>query len=293
LGTLAASLALRHCPMQGPQAFASTVALMSLSDCICPSRSIVARSEDPHFTAVIDPEGKVHVIDLRARKEVMTGQMVVSGGENHLRNVQGIHLLSDRKNFYLACQAPMQVNNGNPFGGVPVSNVMTNLGMRTVPVNGRLYVFERATGEVSWHAEAKNQMLVLDQFRELPVVLLTSRHMTMPPGRGQQWTASVLSIEKWSGRVLFPDTDNLQNATNFFGVRVDARASTIDFLSPNVKITHYPGPRKADKVVKPGAETSVPQAPEAKPRTPIGGRLKRSTIDRVRIREIADPLPVR
>ena len=34
----------RHWPMQGPQAFASTVPLMSLSDCIWPSRSMVART---------------------------------------------------------------------------------------------------------------------------------------------------------------------------------------------------------------------------------------------------------
>src|SRR6185437_14599158 len=116
-----------------------------------PSRSIVAHSEDAHFTGVVEPDGKVHVIDLRTRKEAMAGQMMEPA--EHLRNVQTIHLLADRKNFYLACQAPTQAANpGNPFGGVPVSNVMTNLGMRTVPVNGRLYAFERATGEVAWHA---------------------------------------------------------------------------------------------------------------------------------------------
>ena len=43
-GVAVASFARRHCPMQGPQAFASTVPLMAWSDCIWPSRSIVART---------------------------------------------------------------------------------------------------------------------------------------------------------------------------------------------------------------------------------------------------------
>ena len=43
-GTSDASLDRRHWPMQGPQALASTTPLMSFSDCIWPSRSIVART---------------------------------------------------------------------------------------------------------------------------------------------------------------------------------------------------------------------------------------------------------
>ncbi len=44
LGTLATSWARRHWPMQGPQAFASTVPPMAWSEAICPSRSMVART---------------------------------------------------------------------------------------------------------------------------------------------------------------------------------------------------------------------------------------------------------
>ena len=51
LGWPTDSPARRHWPMQGPQALASTVALMSFSDCICPSRSMVARTcSDPGVT---------------------------------------------------------------------------------------------------------------------------------------------------------------------------------------------------------------------------------------------------
>ena len=43
-GAAPSAAARRHWPMHGPQALASTVPSMSLSDCIWPSRSIVART---------------------------------------------------------------------------------------------------------------------------------------------------------------------------------------------------------------------------------------------------------
>src|SRR5579883_350259 len=72
-----------------------------------PARSIVARSEDAGLTGVVEPSGKVHVIDLRARKEVMSGEMSEESAGD-LKNVQGFHLLSDRMFYYFASQAAGQ-----------------------------------------------------------------------------------------------------------------------------------------------------------------------------------------
>jgi hypothetical protein len=43
-GLVASSWERRHWPMHGPQALASTVPPISLSEAICPSRSMVART---------------------------------------------------------------------------------------------------------------------------------------------------------------------------------------------------------------------------------------------------------
>ncbi len=72
-----------------------------------PARSIVLHSEAPHLTGVVEPDGKVHIVDLRARKDVMTGQLV--NPAEHLKNVEMIRLLADSNYFYLACQAPMDL----------------------------------------------------------------------------------------------------------------------------------------------------------------------------------------
>jgi outer membrane protein assembly factor BamB/tetratricopeptide (TPR) repeat protein len=268
---------------------------------VYPPRSLVARSEDKSMTAVVEPDGKVHVLDLSARKEVMSGQM--ADAAEHLRNVQTIHLLADAKYFYLACQAPMAANNnanrvGNAAGGVQ-SNVMTQLGMRTLPVNGYLHAFERDGGELAWHAFAKNQFLLLDQFEDLPVVLLTARQQNLQnlaPGRAQwAFSVAVVGIEKRSGKTLVGDED-LRNTSNFFGVHHDARTSTIDFLSPNLKISFTPklndekNGKAAESGDKPASETRTPQTRQT---IPAQKQLTRPVLERARIREIADPLPPR
>jgi outer membrane protein assembly factor BamB/tetratricopeptide (TPR) repeat protein len=257
-----------------------------------PARSLVLRGDDAYFTGVVEPDGKVHVVDLRERKEVMTGQM--DEPSENLRNVQTVRLLADSKYFYVACQAPMAANN-NPWGNNGVfSNVMTNLGMRTIPVNGTLFSFERGTGERAWYAKAENQMLVLEQFEESPIVLLTSRRNELRNngiGR-QQWlqVASVISIEKRTGKSLLQDGKDLQNGSNFWGVRIDPRAGTVDFHSPNVTISHFPKQAKAGKLTKPAASAPPQATPQAQPAN--GDNVKRAKdIERLRIREIATPIP--
>jgi outer membrane protein assembly factor BamB len=265
-----------------------------------PPRSIVLQSEDASLTGLVEPGGKVHIIDMAQRKVVMTGQM--EDPADHLRNVQTIHLLADRKNFYIACEAPPEVNNANRFGGGLglLSNVMTQLGMRSLPVNGRVYAFKRDDGEVAWHVLARDTFLVLDQFAELPIVLFTARHQELKTGPGGQrmsYPISVLSVEKRSGRVLFAE-DNVSGTNSnfpfFYSVRVDARAGTVDFLSPSLKIIHEPKPDDAASVPGDAPPKKAP-APQEAPQTrrPLDGNVRPAAVERVRIREVGNPLPPR
>ncbi|HEY7309492.1 MAG TPA: PQQ-binding-like beta-propeller repeat protein [Gemmataceae bacterium] len=264
------------------------------------ARSLVAHSEDPSLTAVVEPDGKVHVIDLAARKEVMAGQMDKDDLAKHLRNVQIVHLLADRDNFYIACQAPVEMNNNNRMGGGILSSVMTHLGMRTLPVNGYIYAFPRdSKGDFEWFAEVKNQFLLLEQFQDLPLIVLAARHQVMQNRPGQPWAqqVSVTSIEKRRGNTVFFDDKLNGNTTgNFFTVRVDARASTVELLAPNLKITHYSSTDAKDKAARdprPAADAPAPPQTQPAPAKGIGGPIKRAPVDRVRIREIAPPLPPR
>ncbi len=261
------------------------------------ARSVVAQGEDASLAGVVEPDGKVHVLDLRQRKEVFSSQMSeLSGRAEKLKGVPRYVLLADRVNYYFAPlpadqnggPVPMQPNMPSP------NNVMTQLGMRTIPVNGWLLAFSREKEDQFWH-ECRNQYLILDQFQESPLLFLTSRTGQAPnPAIGGivpqgPWIPHVTSIHKTQFSAVF--NGDLPNGTqNIFGVRVDPRANTVELLSHRFKILHYPAP--ADKKTKPAEVGSAPKA-----QSDGSSRLQaaqpqrlRQPLDRARIREIAPPL---
>jgi outer membrane protein assembly factor BamB len=242
------------------------------------ARSLVAGSEDPSLVGVVEPDGKFHVVDLRVRKEVMAGQLDKEDEAEHLphlRNVQSVHMLFDRQNFYFACQgqAPKGANNNAPAGGLVVGNngmlsgVMTQQGMRTMPVNGYFYAFERGSGEIAWNAKVENQFLILDQFGDSPLVLFATRRQEVENQGGRmqvRYPVGVLGIEKRSGRTVFEDKNvfTSPNGNSFFAVRLDARANTVELLSYQTRVAFYPALDKNGKEAKeskPAADAPAPR----------------------------------
>jgi outer membrane protein assembly factor BamB/tetratricopeptide (TPR) repeat protein len=209
-------------------------------------RSIVLHSEDPRLAGVVEPNGKVVVFDLHTQKEVLA---TAAGYDftnektgmdpSHLTNLQGITLLSDGKQLYLACNGQPDVNMA-PFGGLQ-PNVHPGLGMRSVPINGRLYAYDLQTGVFKWQYLVPNQMIVLDHFREMPVVLFTSRYTKVQNlgglGRVAQ-VASVMSLDKRTGKWLYENKD-LPNAQPFHALKVDARAGRIEFSCSTLTLVHH------------------------------------------------------
>jgi outer membrane protein assembly factor BamB/tetratricopeptide (TPR) repeat protein len=274
------------------------------------ARSIVAHSEDAALTGIVEPNGKVHVIDLRARKEVMSGEMNEPNEE--LKNVQAFHLLSDRDSYYFASQTAPQ-NGGIQMGNLPPSCVMTQLGMRTVLVSGFLHAFERNSGKYVWNSHVKTpQYLVLDQFQESPILFLTARTFdvqnagmggAMPgmPGGGMgggvamvgNQSVKVTSIHKKTGKAIFDEKlPAHMNNTNFFAVRIDSRANTVELLSQRLKITHFPkvDDKEKGKPAAVGPGSGETQSPASR-RKAAERNIPPAAFDRARIREIAPPLP--
>ena len=114
-------------------------------------------------------EGKVTVVDLRTYKEVLITHLK----PEDIEKVQEIHFLADRDYFYLtiAKQANPQENRlGGFYPGV------TN-GIRSIPVNGKVYAYHRSNGKLNWHTieDLRNQMLLINQFRDMSVLLFAVR----------------------------------------------------------------------------------------------------------------------
>ena len=100
-------------------------------------------------------DGKVTVVDLKLHKTVMQASMKA----DHLAKAERLVLLKDRRDFFIGCINPIDPQL-QPFGGI-MSNLYPNTGLRSVPVNGMLYAFDRATGKSPWHVDAGNQQVLL------------------------------------------------------------------------------------------------------------------------------------
>jgi tetratricopeptide (TPR) repeat protein len=195
-----------------------------------PANALVLESHVPNLAGKVDPDGKVTVVDLRHRREVLRSALDPA----HLKDVQEVHLLADGQRIYLACRRPTDPKarlSGDPAGGAQ--------GMNSAWVNGWVYAFDRANGEALWWNEVKNQQLLLEQFEDLPIVLFVaqlSRETTA--GNPPTVSMSVQSIDKVTGkRLLIKEFGGVN--TMFHALQVDRRAHTIDLVSSVLRVRHY------------------------------------------------------
>lgn len=195
------------------------------------ANSIVLRSEDPGIVGVIEKGagGKLTVFDVRTQKEVLNSTV----DPKDVENAQSVHLLQDSERIYVAVNGPPNPQL-NPWGG-PWSNLMN--GMRGIMVNGRFYAFDRATGKKQWHAEVPSQVLILDQYKDLPILLFTSRSQKLINGGVMQVTATK-SLAKRTGKLIY-DKELQNNGTQFHSLNTNMKAGTIDLVSYNMRIQHY------------------------------------------------------
>jgi outer membrane protein assembly factor BamB len=198
----------------------------------CPTGTVPVHCEEAHQGGVLEPDGSLTVLDLPSAREVLKTKVEARDVEK----VQRAALLQDRTQYYLAIEGPRDVNV-NPWG--PITNFQPGTGYRCVPVHGRVYAFDRATGKVNWATlEIPQQMLVLEQFREMPILLFTSRISRMANGRfgGMAVNGAALTVaDKRTGKFL-KDEQNL-NAQQFHTFHADLREGKIELVGYNLKVT--------------------------------------------------------
>jgi outer membrane protein assembly factor BamB len=202
--------------------------------------AVVLNSDDPHLTGVAEPKegGKVTVVDLRSLQEVLVTRV----DPKDLDKVDEVHLVRDDQQYFVLCHKPAEAV-ANPWGMQPMGVWASVNGMRWVPVNGKVYAFQRASGKLNWRADVANQMLVLDQFQDLPVMLFTSQYYKMAGGVNmrmgrQTQVAAVKSIDKRTGKLLF-DKEFPNNQNPFYALRSNPRAGTIELVGFQLRIQHY------------------------------------------------------
>lgn len=193
----------------------------------------VLHSENANLTGAVEPDGRVRVYDLNTFKEVLDAKLA---DPRHLDKVTSVHLLADGKHFYVACNGPADPSIA-PFGGVQTM-LMPGTGLRALPVNGAVYSFHADTGKLNWWKLVANQLLVLDQFADVPMALFAARYQAWAAGpvRNVIQVSNVFAVDKRTGKLIYAN-ENVPNGMNFHALNLDARAGKIDFIGYQLKIT--------------------------------------------------------
>jgi outer membrane protein assembly factor BamB len=195
--------------------------------------STLLRSEVPNLAGVAEPDGKLTVVDLTTQKEVLRSNLQPKDVEK----AKDITLLEDRERFYVAINGPVDPNIMNWGGGI-MPNLIPNFGYRMVPVNGYVYAFDRHTEKLRWRTAVHNQVLLLNHFGEMPVLVFTSRYTTNNGGRFRQ-EVLVKAITKANGKLACDEHLN-QNSQQFHALKVDPEAGVIELTSANLRVRIEP-----------------------------------------------------
>jgi hypothetical protein len=240
-----------------------------------PAGSVVIRSDDRDIAGAVQADGKVTLYDLHSLKEdkpIFEAKV----DPKFAKNLSSAQIFEDSRSFYLTLNVPLDPL-ANPGGSYP--NIQTLTGMRCTTVNGEVYAFDRVTGKAIWHNEVLQNMLLVDHFRDLPMLLFTARN-NQPALKGGGWggqAVCITSIDKQTGKRIFDKSDLGQDFQQFYAMNVDLKNSRIELVSWQYRLVHTVAPEGggaadggAKKDAKPAGSTPTPSglAPTAVPTPP-------------------------
>jgi outer membrane protein assembly factor BamB len=198
-----------------------------------PQGSVVMESEDPRLAGVVEPTGTVRVLDVQTQKEVLTANLA---DPKHVASPRSIHLLADPDYLFVAINGPLDANkiNGDFF-----PSLQAGAGLRSVPVNGFLYAFERKNGALKWYNPVEHEHLVLTQFEDLPVLFFTSRFSKWVgnlPFRNVVNAQTARAIAKHNGKLWYL-SENVPYGMNYHDLKMDHRSGKVEVTGYQMKVT--------------------------------------------------------
>lgn len=211
-----------------------------------PQGSVQMQSEDPRLAGVVEPDGTCRVYDVMTQKEVLATNLRSQHDDkaiNHAKpamEARSIHLLSDPDYLFVAINGKLDNNAVGPGDVGP--NYRAGQGLRSVPVNGNVYCFDRSTAKRRWYAEAPNQHLIVTQFEELPVLFFSSRYQELTGQfRNPVQVTKGFALGKHNGKVWWMPKDNekmnLEQGLYFHSITMDHRTGKVELIGDSKKIT--------------------------------------------------------
>lgn len=208
------------------------------------ARSIPIKSQSSEWCGFVKPTGEAEVIEVKSGRIAALLQIDKKNLAADLQPCVSAQLFTDAERFYLT----LDRGAGNASTGA-VRQQLNNNGLRTAPVNGPVYAFDRTSGKRLWYygdgvGLFENQVMVLEQFADLPVIVFTGASMNQ---QTRQFTQTVVVVEKARGRLLL-DKHVQYNGQSFHSLNVNMKNGTIELNRFDLRIMI-----SADDVQKPDA----------------------------------------
>jgi outer membrane protein assembly factor BamB len=200
-------------------------------------KAVPIKSHNPDWAGYVRPNGEAEILDVKTGKPVATLKVDEKNLDADLKPAGQAQLFLDSDRYYLFLDRDASAGSSNGTSRLKLGNNM----IRTVAVNGALYAFDRGNGKRLWYygnGLFENQLLVIDQFAEMPVILAAGP-MTQAQGNTRTNVHPVVVIEKARGRLLL-DKQVRFDHQNFLSLKVDHKNGTIDLTKPMCRIAITP-----------------------------------------------------
>ncbi len=219
------------------------------------ANSIVLQTEDAGIAGIVEPDGKLTIVEAATGKVILTSN-ITSGGRvtvEDLRNLRNPLLLSDSDRYYVALNRPIDataVSQGNIYNNF--NNVT-----RCLPVNGWVVAVYKndgqrkaqdrmiswKKGDLAWHSQTPitNQLLVMDQFDVSPVLVFTARYIRMNPKTGNAWVSVTQSLSKTTGKWTYDSGPrNINGSVPMFTLfQLDLKSRSVNLVGFGGAVQHY------------------------------------------------------
>ena len=202
-----------------------------------PATSLVLKTLDPELCGFLNQDGTFEVFESRTGKSLLKAGVDADRVDAHLKDETGKFavtkplLLADGERFYLFLNRDPKPNNNVPFyGGVSI--------IRSHPVNGVAYGFDRATGKRLWFTERlfEAQTLLVERMDELPVLIAAG---TVLDEQTRTPTYRVAVLDKQAGKLKYFKGHNPQQGL-FQTMIYDAKTKGIELFNYNVRVRIVP-----------------------------------------------------
>ena len=188
-----------------------------------PAGSVLLETNGPDFLGVADSKGHVEMLDSQTGAEL---QRLTVEPKYMEKATSGI-LLRDKTQLYVGFQLPKDDKSNVEDG----PNADSTGELVSLPINGMLFAFDRKTSKLRWGSRLPYQMVVLERFDDMPIILcsaMTTRGAGV--NGGQVAVNATMTVDKVTGKKKY-HKEVMYTGDLFHTLQINPRLGTIDFVS--------------------------------------------------------------